>query len=96
MSATRYVAEAIGPRRVGGVYRSGYWGITYRVEEIHTGPGGPIPWSEWAIVATDLDGPTPGRTRTHCTAWDPGADTERPDPGQRRPPPNERQEGAGA
>jgi hypothetical protein len=68
----RYVQEAIGPRRVGGVYRSAYWGVTYQVERILLGQDARkvIAWSDWAVVEVDLDGPTAGQRHTHCTPWD--------------------------
>ncbi|MBP2370252.1 hypothetical protein [Pseudonocardia parietis] len=62
---------AIGPRVPGGRYRSGYWGVTYRVDAVLVGHAArkEIPWSDLAIVETDLDGPNAGQRRVHCTAW---------------------------
>lgn len=70
-----YVLATIGPRQVGGTYRSGY-GCTYRVDAILHGPDAraEIFWSDIAIVETDLDGPMAGRRRVHCTDWDPRLD----------------------
>lgn len=50
----------IGPRKVGGVYRNGYWGMTYTVLAVTAD----------AITERDLDGPNAGRIRVHRTAWD--------------------------
>ena len=63
---------AIGPRRVGGIYRSGYLDCQYRVEEVLTGEvaWAVIPFSDFALVEVDLTGPRAGRSRVHCTAWD--------------------------
>lgn len=67
---------AIGPRRVGGIYRNGYLGCEYRVEEVLTGEAAQavIPFSDFALVEADLTGPRAGRSRVHCTAWDPRRD----------------------
>lgn len=63
---------AIGPRRVGGIYRNGYLDCQYRVEEVLTGEAAwaVIPFSEYVLVEVDLTGPRAGRSRVHCTAWD--------------------------
>lgn len=67
-----YLEEAVGPRQVGGTYYSGYWGTTYRVDAIHTGDEARQVLgmaSDWAIIETDLDGPSKNHPRTHCTPW---------------------------
>ena len=61
------VEKCIGPRVVGGHYRSGYWGITYVVVSIDVGEDSQIPWSDWSITERD---DADGRIRVHCTAWD--------------------------
>ncbi|MDN5920869.1 MAG: hypothetical protein L0I76_38175 [Pseudonocardia sp.] len=63
---------AIGPQVPGGIYRNGYWGKRYRVDEVLVGDAAraEIPGSDWAIVETELDGLHAGRQRVHCTAWD--------------------------
>lgn len=73
---------AIGPRRPGGVYRNGYLALTYRVEQILIGPAARelIPHAQFAITQTDVTGPSPGRWRVHCTAWNPRRDTVLTDP----------------
>lgn len=58
---------AIGPRKVGGSYRSGYWGENYTVLAIGLGAdilGG------WNMTCRWAD----GRTTTHATAWEPRRD----------------------
>jgi hypothetical protein len=64
----QYLDKAIGPQVVGGTYRCGYWGKTYTVLAIFTGPRGtgPIVWSEWSMTVRWSD----GRETTHCTHWD--------------------------
>lgn len=57
------IARSIGPRRVGGRYRSAYRGRDYEVLAIHVGPdviGG------WAITVQFDDRPHPV---THGTDW---------------------------
>jgi hypothetical protein len=67
-----YVTEAIGPRRVGDLYRDGYGGVVYRVVAIDLGSASRIFWSPWSITIVDVTGCIPGRVRTHCTPWDRG------------------------
>lgn len=70
--AINWAEQIIGPRQVGGVYRSDYSGVTYRVERILHGEDAraQIPWSDVAIVEVDLDGSSAGQRRVHCTEWD--------------------------
>lgn len=65
----RWIATAIGPRRVGGRYSNGYWDSAYTVLAIDAGPR--ASWPDWEITVQydDLETPT-----THCTAWDPRRD----------------------
>jgi len=49
------------PRRVGGTYRSGYWGDAYTVLAVRFDG----PWVESITVKLG-----DGRVVTHCTAWD--------------------------
>lgn len=67
---------AIGPRVPGGIYRSGYLQLEYRVEEVLTGQAARavIPFSAFVLVESDLTGPQAGRRRVHCTTWDPRHD----------------------
>lgn len=65
--------HAIGPRRPGGIYRSDYWGLTYRVAAVLTGDqarAALFVCNDFAIVEIDLDGPARGHRRVHCTRWD--------------------------
>lgn len=64
--------ECIGPRVVGGRYRSGYWRDEYLVTHVGIGTESRIPWSAWSITCKDPD----GTERTHCTSWDPRRDSE--------------------
>jgi hypothetical protein len=61
------VDQQIGPREVGGRYRSGYWGDEYEVVAIDRNPA--TTWMAWSITVRDVNG-----QRTHCTAWDPTRD----------------------
>jgi hypothetical protein len=64
-SHQRWLASQIGPRRVGGIYRT-YYGDTYEVLELDRGPRTtwPVPWQ---ITVRTLG---ESRIRRHCTAWD--------------------------
>ena len=64
----------VGPRKVGGIYRSGYSGDHYEVLHIGEGyaaEGGTsrINWSPWSITVRSVGGNAYGPERTHCTAW---------------------------
>jgi len=59
-----WVAEQIGPRQVGGRYRT-YTGYEYQVLEIEPGPR--PTWPTWRIT---IRGVEDGTERWHCTAWD--------------------------
>lgn len=57
------VTQAIGPRRVGGRYYCGYWGLAYTVTALWRESEGPGPWE--IVVRWD-----DGRSTRHATAWD--------------------------
>ena len=56
----------VGPRKVGGIYRSGYSGDVYEVLHIGIGHETRIHWSPWSITVRTVGDDW---TRTHCTAW---------------------------
>ncbi|GAA2815080.1 hypothetical protein GCM10010441_44640 [Kitasatospora paracochleata] len=64
-SYRRWVARQIGPRCVGGIYRSGYSDSVYEVLAIDPGPR--EGWPTWRITVRTLG---EDMTRWHCTAWD--------------------------
>jgi len=64
-SRRRLVAREIGPRRVGGIYRT-YTGDVYEVLELDRGPRKTWPVN-WQITVRTV-GST--RIRRHSTAWD--------------------------
>jgi hypothetical protein len=66
-AAARYLAGAIGPRVVGGVYRCGYWHVEYVVLAVTPRRDD---WMSWSVTEQDLTGPYAGRIREHCTPWD--------------------------
>lgn len=57
---SKYLKTVIGPRKVGGRYRNGYWGKTYTVTAIETAG------TSWSMTVRWED----GHSTTHCTAWD--------------------------
>ncbi len=59
-----YIDECIGPRRVGGRYRSYYWDTEYEVLAIDRDPADTPLWSI-TVKFADRSGPT-----QHCTPWD--------------------------
>ncbi|MFI9332947.1 hypothetical protein ACIGZJ_36105 [Kitasatospora sp. NPDC052868] len=61
-----WVSQQIGPRKVGGRYktRNGY---EYDVIEIDRGPRPSTQWPVWQIT---IIGTEDGAKRSHCTAWD--------------------------
>ncbi|MFE4604319.1 hypothetical protein ACFRKE_26095 [Kitasatospora indigofera] len=61
----RWVARQIGPRAVGGFYRSAYSDVVYEVLAIEPGPR--PQWPTWKITVRTLGEST---SRWHCTAWD--------------------------
>ncbi|MFB7672249.1 hypothetical protein ACFC26_12615 [Kitasatospora purpeofusca] len=61
----RWVARQIGPRAVGGFYRSAYSDVVYEVLAIESGPR-PV-WPTWKITVRTLGEST---SRCHCAAWD--------------------------
>lgn len=65
-SHRRWIAREIGPRRVGGVYRS-YTGDVYEVLALAIDQGTRRSWPTWQITVRTL-GST--EVRQHCTAWD--------------------------
>ncbi|MEU0032057.1 P-loop ATPase [Streptomyces sp. NPDC006335] len=64
---TDWIANQVGPRKVGGRYYNGYWGQEYEVLSIDDKPDG---WGPWGMTVLWDD----GRKTTHCTAWDPKRD----------------------
>ncbi|WP_042370527.1 hypothetical protein [Streptacidiphilus neutrinimicus] len=60
----RWVAAQIGPRQVGGVYRTRH-GDVYEVLDIEPGPR--PTWPTWRISVRTLGSDT---VRRHCTAWE--------------------------
>jgi hypothetical protein len=64
-----WVAANIGPRKVGGRYRSGYSGGEYTVLAIEPGPR--EGWPVWRITVLHDGWDYPV---SHCTAWDPKRD----------------------
>jgi len=64
-SHRRWLALQIGPRRVGGIYRT-YTGDVYEVLELDRGPRKTWPHA-WQITVRTM-GST--QVRRHCTAWD--------------------------
>jgi hypothetical protein len=67
----KWVAEQIGPRKVGGRYRSGYDGGEYEVVGIDPGPRDT--WPIWEITVRRTEGRRSVEV-SHCTAWDPDRD----------------------
>ncbi|MFD8706836.1 hypothetical protein ACFV1W_30250 [Kitasatospora sp. NPDC059648] len=59
-----WVAEKIGPREVGGRYRT-YTGYEYTVLSIEPGPRDS--WPTWQITTRGVED---GAVRAHCTGWD--------------------------
>ncbi len=58
---TKWMERDIGPRKIDGVYLSGYWRTRYTVKEIN------ITDDRWDMkVAWNDD----GSESIHCTAWD--------------------------
>ncbi|MFD8597484.1 hypothetical protein ACFV1L_21020 [Kitasatospora sp. NPDC059646] len=66
VSYRRWVARQIGPRRVGGIYRSGYSGAVYEVLAVDPGPRTGT-WPVWQITVRILGGT---RAIEHCTGWE--------------------------
>jgi hypothetical protein len=66
-SYRRWLAREIGPRRVGGIYRS-YTGDVYEVLELERDRSACTEWPfTWQITVRTLGS---SRIRRHCTAWD--------------------------
>ncbi|MGN9845888.1 hypothetical protein ACTMTI_47995 [Nonomuraea sp. H19] len=63
----RWVAEQIGPRKVGGRYDHGYEDSAYEVLAIERGPRDS--WPVWRIKVRDQAG-----EHWHRTGWDPRRD----------------------
>lgn len=57
--------EALGPRRTGGRYYSGYWAEEYTVLAV-----GADDFGGWSVTVATDDELKAGTSRTHCTAWD--------------------------
>jgi hypothetical protein len=63
----RWIAREIGPRRVGGIYRS-YTGTVYEVLELERDRSNATVWPvTWQVTVRTLGERT---IRRHCTAWD--------------------------
>ncbi|MQS17980.1 hypothetical protein F7Q99_38785 [Streptomyces kaniharaensis] len=60
-----WVAQQIGPRKVGGRYRTRH-GYEYDVIAIDPGPRPRTQWPVWQITVI---GTEDGIKRSHCTAW---------------------------
>lgn len=74
----RHIKRAIGPRRRGVVYRSGYWGTLATVHQVFlevgdiTHRGRTVKAAVWfQVVEQDNHDVTEvaGRIRRHCTSW---------------------------
>lgn len=61
----KYLKNVIGPRVVGGQYRSGYWQKNYTVTAIEITDD-----MTWSMTVQWED----GRVTSHCTAWNPKRD----------------------
>lgn len=66
MTQQQWTDTEIGPRQVGGRYRSGYYGMRYEVLAVHRN----VPVWGWAMTVRWAD----GRTTSHSTAWRNGQD----------------------
>lgn len=74
----RYIRESLGPREVGTVYRSGYWGdvstvtqVMIRVGKIRVRrgqTGSRLVTAAVGFLITEYNGGD-ARDRTHCTPW---------------------------
>ncbi|GAA2121494.1 hypothetical protein GCM10009759_71270 [Kitasatospora saccharophila] len=64
-SYRRWAARQIGPRAVGGFYRSAFSDVVYEVLAIEPGPR--PQWPTWKITTRQLGEST---SRWHCAAWD--------------------------
>ncbi|MFJ8855183.1 hypothetical protein [Streptomyces sp. NPDC102437] len=64
MTWEEFVAQQVGPRRVGGRYDHGYADSEYEVTAIDRGPR--ESWPSWQITVRGAD----GQVREHCTGWD--------------------------
>lgn len=81
---SEFQTSVIGPRLVGGVYSSGYWGDRYEVTEIVCGYRY-VTRKYWghAEPVTELEGAgtyitsrwSDGTSSSHCTSWDSDRDT---------------------
>lgn len=71
----RYIAQSIGPQKVGGVYWSGYWRETYTVTEVTLDSSGH--WSvtcDWHGDAQCANPRPPRKGQPHHTPWHMTAD----------------------
>lgn len=64
----QWVAAEIGPRKVGGRYRTRH-GYEYDVLAIDPGPRPRTQWPVWQITTIGVQD---GIQASHCTAWDEG------------------------
>lgn len=71
----RYIKRAIGPRRRGVVYRSGYWGTLNTVHQVFlevgdvTHRGRTVRAAVWYQVVEQSHDDVGWRVRRHCTSW---------------------------
>ncbi|GAB3673669.1 hypothetical protein [Saccharopolyspora sp. NPDC049426] len=68
--ARQHIAEEIGPRHVGGRYRSGYSRRAYTVEDISISAPDDVVGPRWSITVRWDN----GHVATHYTAWNPDRD----------------------
>lgn len=69
LDAMNHIAEAIGPRLVGGRYYYHYWGDECTVVAVDRAPE--TLHSLWTITEQTDEEARNGTRRTHFTAWDP-------------------------
>jgi hypothetical protein len=65
-----YNHAAIGPRKVGGVYFNGYWGIEYTVLAVNDPAEGCFSITDKSLTGINNDPRYIGEVHTHATAWD--------------------------
>lgn len=71
----RHIKRAIGPRRRGVVYRSGYWGTLNTVHQVFlevgdiTHRGRTVKAAVWYQIVEQSHDDVGWRIRRHCTSW---------------------------
>lgn len=71
----RHIKRAVGPRRRGVVYRSGYWGTLNTVHQVFlevgevTHRGRTVKSAVWYRIVEQSIDDVPWRIRRHCTSW---------------------------